>query len=417
MSPTIPVTIPTDPADEVEPAKPWAEVEGMDEGLHFGRAWHRYGYCYRQNESLRVLVAGCGTGRTSVWTARLNPGARVLGVDVSAEAVAAAREDACGLDVAAALDFHVHDMAKPLPVEWGRFDFVICRGMLARAADPSRLLTNLAQSLDPAGLLLVTIPTHSGRQMARSFQRAVDTLAAPGAGGVERTNLGLELWHALRPDHPIRAHVTRIRHDVTDPAPVVAGLLADDRNWNLDGAIALLSRANLRFLYAATPWRWQPDRVFTPDAIPDRVRHLAPDDLSRLIDALDPTLLDDHYQAHACTANYFPPLPDWPVTRADQPRTFEQLVPELTGVVDRSRFLPSGMHGRVTYQTASGTLGELDRWSHLLLGAVDGVSSCGEIERKLTAHARSGDDPIVRQDRWIDLADHGLILLKPFQAG
>ena len=62
---------------------------------------------------------------------------------------------------------------------------------------------------------------------------------------------------------------------------------------------------------------------------------------------------------------------------------------------------------------ASGTLGELDRWSHLLLAAVDGVNSCGEIERKLSARARAGDDPVARQDRWIDLADHGLILLKP----
>jgi hypothetical protein len=41
------------------------------------------------------------------------------------------------------------------------------------------------------------------------------------------------------------------------------------------------------------------------------------------------------------------------------------------------------------------------------------VKSCGEIEKTLSSRTRASDDPVSRQGRWIDLAESGLILLKP----
>jgi SAM-dependent methyltransferase len=398
------------------------ELQRMDEGLHYGRAWHRYGYCYRRPESLRVLVAGCGTGRSAAWVARLNPGATVLGVDASAEAVASARRRAGAIEgaVGARLEFRAHDLAEPWPEHWGRFDFVVDLGLLARAADPDQLLATLARALDPEGLLVVTLPSHAGRQVARALRQAIGVLAPPGAGPDERVELGRDLLFALRPDHPIRAQVARNHPDGTAPGQterVLAGYLSDRHDWTLDEADALLARAGLSFLYAATPWRWRPDRVFAPDALPDRLRgrvdRLAADQLSRLVDALDPALLADDYQLYACPDGHTPAVPDWPTIRLDAPSSFDRLVPEFTGLADPSQFLPAVSQGRVTYRTVSGVLGELDRWSHLLLGSVDGSASCGAIERKLASQSRASDDTSTRQERWIDLADSGLILLKP----
>jgi SAM-dependent methyltransferase len=391
-----------------------------DEGLHYGRAWHRYKYCYRRAEPLRVLVAGCGTGRAAVWAARLNPGARVLGVDASAAAMGFARERAETVGLGGAVAFRAHDLAGPWPAGWGRFDFVVCRGVLGRAADPPRLLAALAEALDPEGLLLVTLPSRAGRQAAYALRQAVAALSPPGAGPAERLGLAREIFHALRPDHPVRARVGRLPQPATtaDVERLLAGYLDDRHEWTLDEAAGMLARAGLTLLYAATPWPWRPDRVFAPGALTDRLRsgveRLDPSHLGRLIEALDPTLLDDECQLYACPAAYTPPAPSWPATRLDDPAGFDRLVPELTGLaLTDAAAIRAAPGRRIAYQTLSGTRGELDRLSGLLLADVDGTTPCGAIDRKFASRTRASDDLDARQSRWIGLADAGLILLRP----
>ena len=401
----------TEPAEA--PESP-AEPELMDEGLHFGRAWHRYGYCFRQAESLRILDAGCGTGRSSVAAARLNPGSTVVGVDASAEAIGVARSRR-----PSGVDFRVHDPAGPWPEGFGRFDFVVCLGALGRSDDPPRLLANLAAALGPAGLLLVTAPSHAGALAARSFRQAVATLAPVGSGDDDRFEVGLELFESLRGDHPIRADVARRQQGRPGLGrdDVLAGYLTDRNDWTLDDALGLLKGAGLKFLDAATPWRWRADRVLSigSDGSPlrDRVEGLGPARLSRLIDALDPALLGDEYRLYACPAAHDPVVPTWPATRSEDPATFDCLVPRLTGLAEIPRPGGTGAQGRVGYRTVSGAPGELDRWSALRLEAVDGIRSCGEIEGNLVSQTRASDDLASRRRRWIDLADCGLVLLGP----
>src|SRR5690242_16715676 len=102
-----------DPSPAAVPIGP-EQLDRLDDGLHFGWAWHRYRYAYRRNDGLRILDAGCGTGLSSLMLARLNPGAKVIGVDASPRALELARERAAaagGLDV----EFRQHDLDEPLP--------------------------------------------------------------------------------------------------------------------------------------------------------------------------------------------------------------------------------------------------------------------------------------------------------------
>src|SRR4051794_31424591 len=93
-------------------------MESVDDSLHFGRAWHRFGYCYRNGEALRILDAGCGTGRSAIEAATLNPAASIRAVDVSSAVVdlAQPRSEAIVPD---RLEFSVHDLGSPLPESWG----------------------------------------------------------------------------------------------------------------------------------------------------------------------------------------------------------------------------------------------------------------------------------------------------------
>ncbi|MFO0949973.1 MAG: class I SAM-dependent methyltransferase [Isosphaeraceae bacterium] len=422
------------PHASVEPFEPTTSPAGdderLDENLHFGRAWHRYQYCYRNPANLRVLDAGCGAGRSSVELARLNPEALVLGVDLSPSLVglAAQRAAEAGLDPAQ-VRFAQRDLTSPAP-EWERrFDFVVCRGVLGHAADPDRLIQGLTKTLTPGGMLLATFPSRPGRQAARALRQAVDALAGPDAGMEGRVQTGVAVVQALRLDHPVRQRLAEGRGQgnlfasdaASDLTRAVVDALDDVRDWSLDEAVAALESAGLRFLYAATRWSWQADRVFDPGALSpplvDGVARLDPSRLSRLVDALDPLALEDEYALYACEPSAPPVVPAWPHTRRHDPESFNRLVPHPTGLAHPATGLPLGTaaQGRTLFRGVSGALCELDRIAVLRLSLADGVATCGEIDRSLATSTRASDHGGTLQECWVHLADGGLILLEPPQ--
>lgn len=396
--------------------------EPMDENLHYGRAWHRYRYCFRASNPLRLLDVGCGTGLSTLALARLNPGVTVRGVDASAAAVGLAA-DRHGAPGPGDLEFASHDPTDPFPKTWGAYDFVVCRGLLGRTGEPDRVLANLSRILDPNGLLLATFPSCHGRMGARLLRQAVDALTAPDAGLEERARIGLNVMTALRPEHPVRSALAQAAAaSPTDPHSALHRFVLDaltaTNEWTLEGATRALERAGLRLLYAATPWRWLPDRSFAPErlfgVLREAIETLPPEPLTALVDALDPHALGDCYSLYACPESHAPSLPSWPHTRHEDPDGFDALIPHLTGLAWPDTTLPRSASslGRTLYRTVSGALGELDRISVLRLGAVDGGTSCGFIDRKLSSRMRASDSPSARQECWINLADCGFISLQ-----
>ena len=84
----------------------------------------------------------------------------------------------------------------------------------------------------------------------------------------QRGAIGLELFQALRPDHPIRRYESGITGGgVPNLERFIAGYLgANERPWTLEESNQLLDRAGLQFLFAATRWPWQADRVLVAAA-------------------------------------------------------------------------------------------------------------------------------------------------------
>jgi SAM-dependent methyltransferase len=97
----------------------------------------------------RLLDAGCGSGRTMDELARYG---RVSGIDLSAEAVAAARRRGHG-DVRVA---HVES----LPFADGIFDVVTCLDVVEHTPDDRATLAELLRVTRPGGLLVVTVPAY-----------------------------------------------------------------------------------------------------------------------------------------------------------------------------------------------------------------------------------------------------------------
>lgn len=120
-----------------------------------------------------ALDLACGQGAAAVWLARR--GLDVLGVDVSAVAVAQARALARRLGVAARCRFEVADLDEGLP-PGPPVDVLLCH----RFRDP-RLYPAIAERLAPGGLLAICVLSEVGGS-AGPFRAVAGELGAAFAG-------------------------------------------------------------------------------------------------------------------------------------------------------------------------------------------------------------------------------------------
>jgi SAM-dependent methyltransferase len=97
----------------------------------------------------RLLDAGCGSGRTLDELARYG---RVTGLDLSPEAVAAARRR--GHD-----DVHAGHIEQ-MPFADGHFDAVTCLDVVEHTPDDRATLAELHRVTRPGGVLIVTVPAY-----------------------------------------------------------------------------------------------------------------------------------------------------------------------------------------------------------------------------------------------------------------
>jgi SAM-dependent methyltransferase len=129
------------------------ERPGRGHGFAYDEARHRAAYLYARElaRGREVLDAGCGEGFGTVLLA--DGAARVLGIDHSADAVAAARRahGRPGLDFRAL----AVEGVEALP---SRFDLVTSFQVIEHLPAPERFLSAVRAVLKPGGALLLTTP-------------------------------------------------------------------------------------------------------------------------------------------------------------------------------------------------------------------------------------------------------------------
>lgn len=107
---------------------------------------------------LAIADIGCGTGRHAIgWAAA---GAHVTALDFSAGMLDRARMKAADRvtagEASGRLDFHVHDLTKPLPLADHSFDRVTCCLVLEHIPDITALLREMGRICRPGGFILIT---------------------------------------------------------------------------------------------------------------------------------------------------------------------------------------------------------------------------------------------------------------------
>jgi 2-polyprenyl-6-hydroxyphenyl methylase/3-demethylubiquinone-9 3-methyltransferase len=104
----------------------------------------------RPLEGKSALDVGCGAGLLTEPLARL--GAKVTGVDASAELIAVARNHA------GAMGLEIDYCADDVQALEGRFDLVTCMEVVEHVAEPAKFVKVLARRLSPEGLLVMSTP-------------------------------------------------------------------------------------------------------------------------------------------------------------------------------------------------------------------------------------------------------------------
>jgi SAM-dependent methyltransferase len=219
---------------------------------HHHLFWPARASSYTENAS--VLIAGCGTSQAAKHAMRW-PRARVTGIDFSATSVRATEALKQKYDLS---NLEVHQLAVERVGELGgRFDQIVCTGVLHHLADPDAGLAALRDVLAPDGAMHLMVYAPYGRTgvyMLQDLCRRLGVEAAPG--DIRELASAISM---LPREHPL-VPLSRSALDFRDDAALADALLHPrDRAYSVSQLFELLERAGLVF------GRWLQQAPYSPN--------------------------------------------------------------------------------------------------------------------------------------------------------
>ena len=249
-----------------------------------------YGVIPAGQEQPRILDAGCGTGVSTDYLCHLNPGADVVGVDISDGALAVARERLERSEARQAVRSLRQEQRSLLDLgDETPFDYINSVGVLHHLREPEAGLAALADLLAPQGLLHLFLYADAGRWEIHRTQKALMLLQA-GTGG-DGLRLGRELFEILPESNRLRRH--HEQRWAVDCAPDAnfadMYLHPQETSYNLDRLFAFIETAGLQFAGFSNPEVWDPARLLQGELL-DRAKALPASQQWSLIEQLDPDI-------------------------------------------------------------------------------------------------------------------------------
>ena len=204
--------------------------------------FHVYWPLRKFADELDVLIAGCGTSQAGIYGASL-PQARITAIDVSADSLA----HSTALCLRHGLQNVTH---KQMGLEdvggLGKFDLVICTGVLHHLDDPDAGLRALRTVVRPEGSLNLMLYAKYGRAGIYNMQEMVRRI---GVTAATSTDADLEairaLVRSLPPEHPLAGKVAMLPEINTRGGASDLFLNPRDRAYTVPDVYALLARTGL----------------------------------------------------------------------------------------------------------------------------------------------------------------------------
>ena len=254
-----------------------------------------YSFCTRHQPAtnqVRILDAGCGTGVSTEYLVHLNPEAEVVGIDLSAGAIAVATErcQRSGADRATFQNLSIYDVEQ-LP---GEFDLINCVGVLHHMPDPIRGIQALAKKLKPGGIFHIFVYAELGRWEIQLTQEAIALLQGGLRGDYkDGVAVGRTLFSSLPEDNRLRKREeTRwALENQRDECFADMYVHPQEIDYNVKTLFDLIDASELDFVGFSNPQYWDLSRLLgTAPELMARAKKMSERDRYRLIEVLDPEL-------------------------------------------------------------------------------------------------------------------------------
>lgn len=215
-----------------------------------------------------ILDAGCGTGYKSLVLALANPGAKIVGIDLSEESVKLAEQRLQYHGVADA-EFYALKI-EDLPALNLEFDYINADEVLYLLPDAIAGLQAMKSVLAPDGIIRTNLHSANGRAAMFRAQAAFRAMGlmneTPGELEIEIVR---ETMEALQDEIWLKVFAWNAYHRKDDGWILANHLLLGDKGCSVPELFALLRAADLEFISMVAWSRWDLMDVFKdPDDLP-----------------------------------------------------------------------------------------------------------------------------------------------------
>jgi len=245
----------------------------------------------------RILDAGCGTGVGTEYLVHLNPQAQVVGIDLSAGALAVAKER-CQRSGAERVQFHQMSLFDLAQLS-GEFDLINCVGVLHHTADPIRGIQTLATKLAPGGIMHIFVYAALGRWEIQLMQQAIALLQGNKRGDYrDGVNIGRKIFAALPENNRLvqREKERWALENQRDENFADMYVHPQEIDYTIDTLFELIDASGLEFLGFSNPRNWNLESLLGKDSeLMQRAEELSDRDRYRLIELLNPEAVT-HYE-------------------------------------------------------------------------------------------------------------------------
>ncbi|PZO42672.1 MAG: SAM-dependent methyltransferase [Pseudanabaena frigida] len=265
-----------------------------------------------------ILDAGCGSGYKSLVLAEANPGAKIVGIDISAESVKLA-EQRLKYHNFDNVEFHVLSVEDLSKLNY-QFDYINCDELLYLFPDPADALKSMRSALKPDGIIRSNL--HSSLQRS-SIYRAQQMFTMMGLMEDNPEELEIEVvvetMQALKDDVMLKIQTWDSNYTSKDNKSEILmnHLFQGDKGYTIPEMFAALRLANLDFI-SMVNWReWDFRDLFKePNNLPVFLAMGLPDisieERLRIYELLQPVhRLLDFWCGHSQRPQSFLPFTEW----------------------------------------------------------------------------------------------------------
>ncbi|MEP6515755.1 class I SAM-dependent methyltransferase [Microcoleus vaginatus] len=285
-----------------------------------------------ETEGKVILDAGCGSGYKSLILAEANPGAKIVGIDLSEESVKLARQrlQYHGFEN---MEFHALSIEE-LPSLNQQFDYINCDEVLYLLPDAVVGLQAMKSVLKPDGIIRTNLHSSLQRSSYFAVQKVFKIMGLMDDNPREmEIELAKEIIQDLKDDVAIKARTWGSPAEKNEEWMLANYLLLGDQGYTIPEVFSALRNADLEFI-SMVSWRlWDLTDLFKePNNIPAFLAMSLPEisveERLHLFELLHPVhRLIDFWCGLPNQAQSFVPVSEWTV--ADWQQAKVHLHPQL----------------------------------------------------------------------------------------